>query len=890
MIKETKKPVPRRMVSLKVLFPTALFVLVIGLFSQAVYASSPEQILALWKMDEGSGNKMNDYSGNGFYGTVYGADWQWGRIDSCLYFDGIDDKVVTKEFGDGFYEEFSFQLWFYAEIKERSECLLDAGTSIKLYKTAQGQIICGSSSDLVIVEPDEWQAGQWNHIALRTYYRQEWGGAFQIYLNGEYKDSITPGGAYFTEGFSIGSTHDYYPPLFFKGKIDEISIYNYFLDETEIQDHYRRGTHLLACWNMNEGGWGVTEMQDTSGNEHHGVLHSTQWGIGKIGVGSQYDGENDYVDFGDINSPTATDIVTISAWVKWNSMKGHRAIFTDGGVTRGIELGIYNKQLHLAVENNDSHRSLGYATYNLGLKRWFYIVAIADGSQGAMYLYVDGKLVAQNTDMTPFTDFNGTNGTTLGCAGTQSPASNENMGVLSYFHKGLIDEVKIYNRVLTEDEILEEYKRGLGLISVWDMNENGGDTIFDSTSHKYHGQLQGAEWFSDGRIGSALFFKGNKSDVFCRDINSPVFGDGVVSIEAWVTWDYFWIGGTHTIFTDGGASHGIEFGLSGGRWLTLTAATSEGVYKAKYWADNLELNKWYHLIGIVDSRQGGLYLYINGTCVGYLFRDEPFIGINGKKTSIGSAGTSSPTTGYSGPYRCNFHNGLIDQVKIYSLDLQTNGIQDIKDHYYTQCFLAEGINEDWENGYNEQWNYNANGSITYVLENGKLKITETARNNDYISDSEGGQWCSRIDHRADISSIGSGDFTLTFQTSMQVSDANQAGEAMVGLINHDNQIIACAGHTDVHTFYFPIRRAMISNQGIPYDMFEMCESGDTVNWEISRLGGIIYIKANGTTFLTHSSQDTVARVSILVNSIQDSPFVDYFTVDEIQFQAYPDML
>ncbi|MBI4231757.1 DUF2341 domain-containing protein, partial [Candidatus Peregrinibacteria bacterium] len=236
---------------------------------------------------------------------------------------------------------------------------------------------------------------------------------------------------------------------YFQGIIDEVRIYDRALDGS-----------IKGAWALDEAGL----LTDYSGRGYNGTATGTTIVTGKIGNARNFNGVSDYITVGDIDSPgyalppaPSAGEVTISAWVKFDDLSGHRTIFKDGGYQRGIEFGVYNNELHLAVENNDSHRSLGYSTAGLNTGQWYHVAGVADGPNGDMYIYVNGVSVASNTTMSAFTDYNGANGAYIGNAGDQSPTSDENMGVQSYFFDGVIDEVHVYNRILTEAEISDLY-------------------------------------------------------------------------------------------------------------------------------------------------------------------------------------------------------------------------------------------------------------------------------------------------------------------------------------------------------------------------------------------------------------------------------------------------
>ena len=73
----------------------ALALPVAGLFAvTAAWVTTSPGLLALWHMDEGSGNTTFDTSGNSNNGTIHGATWTGGILSgSALDFDGVDDYM-----------------------------------------------------------------------------------------------------------------------------------------------------------------------------------------------------------------------------------------------------------------------------------------------------------------------------------------------------------------------------------------------------------------------------------------------------------------------------------------------------------------------------------------------------------------------------------------------------------------------------------------------------------------------------------------------------------------------------------------------------------------------------------------------------------------------------
>lgn len=223
------------------------------------------------------------------------------------------------------------------------------------------------------------------------------------------------------------------------------------------------GDSLLHHWTLDENA-GTTDVADsfTDGNGTASQNTSSMTTTGKVGSAFSFNGSSDYIDFGDLNT-TSDDIISVSAWVQFNDLTGHQAIYTDGGNSSGFEFGLYNDELHIGIENANSHRSLGYSTAGLSTGTWYHVVAVAIGTQGDLFIYVDGSLVASNTALSNFTSFDGTDGTWIGSVGGTSPTSNDNpAGTTAYYFNGVIDNVKVFNEALSAIDISYLYNSGSG--------------------------------------------------------------------------------------------------------------------------------------------------------------------------------------------------------------------------------------------------------------------------------------------------------------------------------------------------------------------------------------------------------------------------------------------
>lgn len=166
---------------------------------------------------------------------------------------------------------------------------------------------------------------------------------------------------------------------------------------------------------------------------------------GKMNEAYRFDGENDYINFGQANhlGLGGAQPYTMTAWVKPENTDHDSRITIvskfDGGVSAGWYLAVNGENKAQAYRNVSP-----WATYGEGVfprNQYVHLASVFDGAN--LSLYVNGRLDATR----PFrTHPNDTRTETL-------VGATFNRGTPNSFFKGTIDDVRIYNRVLTEDEL-----------------------------------------------------------------------------------------------------------------------------------------------------------------------------------------------------------------------------------------------------------------------------------------------------------------------------------------------------------------------------------------------------------------------------------------------------
>jgi hypothetical protein len=190
---------------------------------------------------------------------------------------------------------------------------------------------------------------------------------------------------------------------------------------------------LVGYWALDEGG-GVTAL-DFSGNGNAGSLvNAPAWGEGKINAAVAFDGNDDHVQ---IKGLAPLDTFTFIAWIKLNDQastepSGNNLLFQKDFKENRILIrpsGYY-------IEFNSMY---GQGVTASNVDEWVHIAITREGSSATFYRNAD--LVKSWDVGSDSVDF------TSGVIGGEG----------NYWFNGLIDEVRLYDRALSENEINELY-------------------------------------------------------------------------------------------------------------------------------------------------------------------------------------------------------------------------------------------------------------------------------------------------------------------------------------------------------------------------------------------------------------------------------------------------
>ncbi|WEL19808.1 LamG-like jellyroll fold domain-containing protein [Candidatus Nanohalococcus occultus] len=488
-------------------------------------AGSSSDLVAEYRFDTGTGNTVYDSAG-GNDGDINGAGWSEGVSGKAMDFSQNGDQVTVPDDPslEGQTEGITVSFWFYS----RQDNVGD--WSIAMSKGAfandpYAMIMDSVTGDKFRFDPtlgdqsgnyyraniDNIPHRRWTHLVMR-YDPQT--GDMTVFRDGKLGDTTSVGdidlasnskNLQFGEGGSGG---------YIDGKIDQARIYSNPLSDSEIKTLYNRGSWRIGSegkdsesniMDLSFQHQNSTHVLDTSGQENHG---RKQNGISQktmvncqIGRCASFDGAGG----------TGIDLDTV--WSDHSVSRTFMFWFKEGeGVSAGDRIITQdcNEWFCLRNEGEDSY-SLYYDggnsyQFNMDDSEWHHTSLVFNSSASEIELYTDGQL-EQN--------FSYNSGWSHNARPVVLGGNTEGTDDITSNHwEGRIDEFKVFNQPLTQEEVIQQAENIESRGAVLDMrfNRNGGDKAYDHSGEGNTGIFQPDETVGpqrvDGVIGKALEFDG----------------------------------------------------------------------------------------------------------------------------------------------------------------------------------------------------------------------------------------------------------------------------------------------------------------------------------------------------------------------------------------------
>ncbi|MHC4738695.1 MAG: LamG domain-containing protein [Planctomycetota bacterium] len=534
------------------LMAVAVMVILIG--AGSARADLTEGLVAHWKFDEGMGDIAQDSAGSNDGTLVNGPVWTTGQLAGALNFDGSNGVYIEGSGGTGsVLNIYDSNLTLSAWVKPAT--VPAQGTILARYKSFTGTYRLGISSGTAYINTYLKGSGHWflnggSVLEVGTWYHVV--GVFdrdahigQVYVNGveDAEGALGPNPLSNDAITRIGCRQGTSDSTF-NGLIDDVRIYDRALSAEEVEQLYQVEIPELVSLEV----VGPNEVSEDFSAQYKAIAHydnggtadvtdSAEWSVddetivsitaglfttGAIdlptdititaeytegentevaekqvsifaicpsGSALDFDGENDYVEVKDDSSLrfSCSDIFSISFWVK---------PFDDGFMLSKMRTsqrrGVFGYQIRWEPSRFSFNLESSFVK-NVNLftpdnsapaGSWYYVATVYDNRD--MKIYLNGELANSGT-------FNLDTGST-------TPDKNLAIGARSYdstitrYLNGTIDELAIYNRVLSAEEIVASMHTKLtgdedGLVAYWDFDEGEGQLAGDLSLYGNDGQL-----------------------------------------------------------------------------------------------------------------------------------------------------------------------------------------------------------------------------------------------------------------------------------------------------------------------------------------------------------------------------------------------------------------
>ncbi len=362
----------------------------------------------------------------------------------------------------------------------------------------------------------------------------------------------------------------------------------------------------LGYWSFDECKDGI--CPDNSASKSNGKVYGAAQVEGIKGSALGCNGIDNYLEIADADALNPAGAFSISLFVKPEPVEAGlagRNILGKPGTNYLGSYGIFSNKDGTAVifmisAGKESFQISGKVSpYN-----WHHLALVYDGSD--LYGYIDGKNVGKKS--------------VSGSMDLNKDPLRIGGGLKKRSFRGAIDEVKIYGRALSQEEIKSESSpvnmakkapSARELVAYFPLDEGQGNIARDRSSLRIDGSIVNGLWSkADGAAG--LEFDGKRTRVEIPHQDYLNFDDRM-SLVAWVNLASPL--GANGVISKGRATYsGYNFSVINKQLVLELYLEDKGIRKPCriYSAPLIEKGKWYHLGFSFDGRQGKARLYLNG--------------------------------------------------------------------------------------------------------------------------------------------------------------------------------------------------------------------------------------------------------------------------------------
>tara|TARA_R100000329_G_scaffold61049_1_gene54560 strand:+ start:1836 stop:4865 length:3030 start_codon:yes stop_codon:yes gene_type:complete len=537
---------------------------------------------------------------------------------------------------------------------------------IRFYNTDDIQVRWGNVTQTF----SGYSANTWYHI----FAQKDENDNANVWINGvEMGSTGTP------SAIAVNKTHlgvrynggslQYY----FKGKIDQVRIFNKALNAQDIATLYAETSSTASNTNPFSEGAGLallsfdTDASDASGY-FDGVPTDVTFGVGgKTSYAGRFNGSSSIIRFADNSFKNTT--FSVSMWVKSSDWtQSYVTLFNaydNDGTNGGASFGVHNDKAWIFAAGGASSPSHYVSTgTSLTDNAWQHLVYRVSGTSLKAYLNNSEVLdvtIGSNLAYRTNHNFN---------IGAREITGTSGTNIYGYVNAD-IDQFRYFTSALTTDQISTLYNSGNGetacvhTATTTDVDYPTTNVAYykfdnsaeDSHSGTYDGTQVGDVEYRFGKYGQAAVFNGSNSYITVPNLAGFTNYNFTMS---------FWFNSTSTAtqyFMDFRNPIYMEFGYdigSGAYNNTYSFVIYTGTQYAVHSSANLRDGNWHHIAVTYDGAT--LKMYIDNA--------SPITStINDNTQSAGSGNVIGGAVGGS-----SIMDGKIDQLRIFSSELSSSQV------------------------------------------------------------------------------------------------------------------------------------------------------------------------------------------------------------------------
>ena len=660
-------------------------------------SSYQRSLVLYWPFDEGKGSKAFDLSG--YKHTLYRKDillksWPEGMFGSSIHPKGGASVSSSKYLT--FSKSFTVMLWlkplsFPVRQKIVSKRSMLDKRSFYLLQLEKKQVSAGigDGKDYLFVKGKTvLKKDEWSHIAF-TYDRDK--KSMKVYVNGkldgEKKCDLAIGG----EDTDLYLGADYQGKAdHLNGNIDELRMYRKALPLNLIQNYYKKDMNrtsaakiinykedqkLVHYFTFDEAkGDIVFDANRSSPKCTFKNMGKSNWNHGYYRTCLDFSNTSGAIVMEPSSRTVNYQPLTISAFINIKTFGEKRKIVSKMSSKNPLGfffLGEDNGHIYGGIGDGEVY-SLIQTDTPLKLNKWYHVAFVFDSDKSKLHLFVDGEHKKTERAKNRIETFN---------ANIVIGAGKEGQGD---FFNGLIDEVRIYQSALNNDDIkgissfnpsyihisdksIMQLPDGYSVIGHFDFDTDTPYNIKDSSGCNQNGTFfrKNLRNFSKGITGSAFNGSSLQNSI---TINDTAYQRqfSVLTLSLWINPLDF--SEKQKLIIKQSLQNPLEFYLIGvdNGYLYGGLGDGKNIQLVKD-PELLKKDSWSHVVLVIDGKNKKIFLYKNGKLISDL--------VIKKSTIFSSSKTSPLVIGASGSQKEDFFLGKIDDITIYSSALNLKNVE-----------------------------------------------------------------------------------------------------------------------------------------------------------------------------------------------------------------------